>query len=232
MNVIIAGAGKGIGFELVRHFIIERKAKVIALSRHTGALEEWSARHLPDARSLQIIKTDISDDAALEAYRKQIAEMGIRIDALVVTAGLLIKKPFAEMQRSDFETLYATNVYGVFALIRQTLPFFAERAHIVTLGSMGGVEGTLKFPGMFFYSSSKAALACMTECLAEELKEYPIHINCLALGAVETEMKNSAFPAYKAPHTAAEMAAFIAGFTVESRDFFNGKVLPVAVTVP
>ena len=64
---------------------------------------------------------------------------------------------------------------------------------------MGGVQGSVKFPGLSAYSSSKGALTILTECLAEEFKDTPHRFNVLALGAVQTEMLSKAFPDYQAP---------------------------------
>jgi NAD(P)-dependent dehydrogenase (short-subunit alcohol dehydrogenase family) len=97
---------------------------------------------------------------------------------------------------------------------------------------MGGVQGSAKFPGLAAYSSSKAALANLSELLAEELKEKNIRVNCLALGAAQTEMLETAFPGYKAPVTAAEMAQWVGWFAINGHRFFNGKVLPVALSTP
>jgi NAD(P)-dependent dehydrogenase (short-subunit alcohol dehydrogenase family) len=75
-------------------------------------------------------------------------------------------------------------------------------------------------------------LACLTECLAEEFKEKNIAFNCLALGAVQTEMLVEAFPGYKAPLTAEEMAEFIMSFSLDGQKYLNGKIIPVSMSTP
>jgi NAD(P)-dependent dehydrogenase (short-subunit alcohol dehydrogenase family) len=105
-------------------------------------------------------------------------------------------------------------------------------SHIVNISSMGGFQGSSKYKGLSYYSASKSALACLTECLANEFSEYGISVNCLALGSVKTEMLDKAFPGYKAPVDAKEMAEFISDFALTGHKFFNGKILPVAVTNP
>jgi len=105
-------------------------------------------------------------------------------------------------------------------------------SHIVNISSMGGFQGSAKYAGLSYYSASKAALACLTECLANEFKEYGISMNCLALGSVQTEMFEEAFPGYKAPVDVKQMAEFISGFALTGHKFFNGKILPVAVGNP
>ncbi|MBC7865490.1 MAG: SDR family oxidoreductase, partial [Bacteroidia bacterium] len=149
-------------------------------------------------------------------------------------AGYLVNKPFAEISQTDLSKIYSVNVFGPFHLVQSLLPLMGknQKAHIVNIGSMGGVQGTSKFPGLSAYTSSKMALAGLSECLAEELKEKNISVNCLAIGAVQTEMMEEAFPGYKPPHTAAEMASFIGDFAINGHKFFNGKIVPVAVSVP
>ena len=97
---------------------------------------------------------------------------------------------------------------------------------------MGGFQGSVKFKGLSAYSSSKAALVGITECLAEELKDRNIAVNCLCLGSVQTEMFSTAFPSFIASSTTLEMAAYIAEFALEGQKFFNGKIIPVSVSTP
>ena len=97
---------------------------------------------------------------------------------------------------------------------------------------MGGFQGSSKYSGMSYYSASKAALSCLSECLAEEFRDNGIIINCLALGSVQTEMLEEALPGYKAPVSAGEMAEFIGDFALKGSRFFNGKIIPVAFSNP
>lgn len=97
---------------------------------------------------------------------------------------------------------------------------------------MGGIQGSLKFPGLAAYSSSKGAVITLSELLAEEYKEQGVAFNVLALGAVQTEMLSEAFPGYQAPIQPAEMANYIKDFALNGHTYFNGKVLQVSSTTP
>ena len=97
---------------------------------------------------------------------------------------------------------------------------------------MGGYQGSSKFPGLSLYSASKGALSILSECMAEELGEKGIKVNCLALGAAQTEMLEKAFPGYQAPLSANEMAEFISDFAINGHRYFNGKILPISVSTP
>ena len=67
------------------------------------------------------------------------------VDILINNAGLLINKPFSETTTEDFNNIYATNVFGVAALINNMLPFAVKGTHVVNISSVGGVQGSVKF---------------------------------------------------------------------------------------
>lgn len=145
---------------------------------------------------------------------------------------MLINKPFEELSLENFNSVYQTNVMGVVGLIQEVLPFLKKDAHVVNISTMGGVQGSVKFPGLSAYSSSKAAVITLTELLAEEYKETGPSFNVLALGAVQTEMLEEAFPGYKAPLSAEEMADYIFNFSLTGNKFYNGKLLQVSNSTP
>jgi 3-oxoacyl-[acyl-carrier protein] reductase len=213
---IVTGAGKGMGYDTVQK-LLDEQYNVIAISRNTAALD---AIH---NTKLKVIQADITTQ--IESIVEQIK--GHKITGLLNNAGLLIKKDLEELNTNDFLNVYNTNVLAPFNLSRQLIPFFESNAHIVNIGSMGGFQDTSKFPGMIFYSSSKAALHCISQCLAVELKKFNINVNCLALGAVDTEMVKAAFPGFNAPISSSNMAVFLAWFMVNGANFFNGQIIPV-----
>ena len=154
------------------------------------------------------------------------------VDILINNAGQLVNKPFNKTTFNDFESVYKVNVFGAAELIRLLIKSFNSSCHIVNISSIGGIAGSSKFSGLSAYSSSKGALNILTEMLSEEFKESDIKINSLALGAVQTEMLNDAFPGYKAPLSAKEMAKFILDFSLNGSKFFNGKIIPVSISNP
>jgi NAD(P)-dependent dehydrogenase (short-subunit alcohol dehydrogenase family) len=155
-----------------------------------------------------------------------------RVDVLINNSGYLVNKPFAKLKREDFQEAYDVNVFGAAAMTQTVLPFMKKDGHVINISSMGGVQGSAKFPGLAAYSSSKGALITLTEVLAEEYKETGPTFNVLALGAVQTEMLEEAFPGYKAPLTAKEMGKYIMDFALKGNQFYNGKVLQVSNSTP
>lgn len=224
-NVVITGTSRGIGFELCRIFA-ERGDRVYALSRNTRPLEE------ADFNGVEVISFDISSAGDIQKFASDISEANISLDILINNAGKLINKPFDQTSWEDFQEVYAVNVFGLAELTRALIPFMNKSAHVVTISSMGGVQGSSKFPGLAAYSSSKGAVITLSELLAEEYKETGPAFNVLALGAVQTEMLEEAFPGYQAPTTADEMADYIANFAINGHKMYNGKVLPVSNSTP
>lgn len=175
---------------------------------------------------------DITSEKDIKRVPEFIREHWKRVDVLINNSGYLVNKPFSQLKMEDLENSYRVNVFGAAALTRAVLPFMGKTGHVVNISSMGGVQGSMKFPGLSAYSSSKGALITLTEVLAEEYKETGPSFNALALGAVQTEMLEEAFPGFKAPLSAEEMANYIMDFSLKGNQFYNGKVLQVSSSTP
>lgn len=236
MNIIVTGASRGIGFELVKLFCKQNGNTVIAIARNAEKLEMLRKEVADSKGTSHVIPMvcDLNDEIQVQALAKEIAKQTPSIDILINNAGAIVNKPFLELTKSDLATVYNVNVFSVVNLVQQLLPAMNQekRSHVVTIGSMGGFQGSVKFSGLSAYSSSKAALACLTECLAEEFKAMNTAFNCLALGAAQTEMLEEAFPGYKAPLSAKQMATFIADFAQNAQSYMNGKSIPVSMSNP
>lgn len=230
MNIIITGASRGIGYEAAKIFSADRQHQVVAIARGREGLEVLANGCGPG--KLHVLAADLLTTDIPDKIIPFVAEKLGHVDILVNNAGMLINKPFADMDDRDFDLIFNANVKSAFLLVKGLLPYFKSGAHIVNIGSMGGYQGSVKFPGLSLYSAGKAALAVLTECMALELKERKISVNCLALGSARTEMLEQAFPGYDPPLTAAEMASFIVDFSLRGHQWFNGKILPVALSTP
>ena len=224
-HIIITGTSRGIGYELVKLFA-KQGHQVLALSRNDGPVKALKLKNVT------AFCFDLGDPEAYERVESFVSEGWKHVDVLINNAGLVLNKPFAKTTTSDFEEVYRTNVYGVAELTRILIPFMIKNSHVVSMSSMGGVQGSMKFAGLAAYSSSKAAVITLTELLAEEYKESGISFNVLALGAVQTEMLEEAFPGLKAPLTPEEIADYIVDFSLKGQKFYNGKLLQVSNSTP
>lgn len=223
-TVVITGTSRGIGLQLALLFA-DAGHKVLALSRKPH-------QDLNSHENISFFSIDFTAENGLQSFDGFLQMNPITIDILIHNAGQLITKPFTELTNADFESVYKVNVFGVAELTRICLPYMIKGSHMVSVSSMGGIQGSMKFPGLAAYSSSKGAVITLTEMLAEEYKEAGISFNVLALGAVQTEMLAEAFPGYIAPVSAQEMAGYIMDFSLNAHKFYNGKVLQVSATTP
>ncbi len=226
-NIIVTGASSGIGFEITK-LLASLNHQVFAISRNVNPINDFAASN--NISNITSIPFDLEADdfSCIKSYFDE-----VKIHHLINNAGLLINKPFEELSFNDFKRQYDVNVFSVFKLIKVlNINFINNQTSICNITSMGGINGTSKFPGLLGYSSSKGALSIFTECLAEEFKERGINVNGLALGAVQTEMLEKAFPGYKATVSPKEMADYIVNFVLNDSKLFNGKILPISSSTP
>lgn len=223
-NIIITGTSRGIGYELALQFA-NAGHQVLAISRKTP-------QALMEHPNVSCLSLDISVAEDMHQVAKFIAQTWKKVDVLLHNAGSLLHKPFDQISTEEFQNIYKVNVFAVAELTKICIPFMQKGSHVVTISSMGGIQGSMKFAGLAAYSSSKGAVITLSELLAEEYKEQGIAFNVLALGAVNTEMLQEAFPGYEAPLSAKEMADYIFNFALTGNKFYNGKVLQVSSSTP
>lgn len=223
-NIIITGTSRGIGYELALKFA-NAGHQVLAISRKTP-------QALIENENITCLSVDLSDENDLTSVESFLTNSWKKVDVIIHNAGSLVNKPFSQLSQKDFEKVYKVNVFGVANLTRIALPFLQKGSHVVTISSMGGIQGSIKFAGLAAYSSSKGAVITLSELLAEEYKEQGIAFNVLALGAVNTEMLQEAFPGYQAPISAKEMADYIFNFALTGNKYHNGKIIQVSSSTP
>jgi len=221
--ILITGIGRGLGAALAQRFLQEKDIIVIGTSRNETPPFEHPRLHL--------VHDDIArHDNGFSTILQTLGEH--KFTAVINNAAVLQNKLFGTYTAEELEQQFRVNVFAPFMLLQAIAGRMAKGSHVVNIGSMGGYQGSVKFPGLSAYSATKGALAVLTECLAEEWKDIHVCVNCLALGSVNTEMLAEAFPGYVSPVNPHEIADYIAKFALEGHQFFNGKVLPVSITIP
>jgi 3-oxoacyl-[acyl-carrier protein] reductase len=229
MNILINGASRGIGREVAVHLASDPGNRIIITGRNKSALENIAG----NSRNIFPLEADLSDRKEMSMhYRELVASHFRSVDIMINMAGFLVSAAFMEIDDKDAREMMEVNFFGTAAAIRMIRPLMHKGSHILNISSMGGFQGSQKYMGMAYYSASKAAVACLSECLAEEFRESGISVNCIALGAVHTEMLQEAFPGYKAPVKAEEIAPFIGYFAINAHKFMNGKIVPLALSNP
>jgi NAD(P)-dependent dehydrogenase (short-subunit alcohol dehydrogenase family) len=222
MHALVTGTSRGIGKEICIK-LVENGIDVFAQSRSSTRVSH---------KGIIPVCADISNAEGIETVVSIIERTKAQISLVIHNAATLIQKPFAEISQTELLKVYQVNVFSPFMLTQKLLPYLSANAHILMISSMGGYQGSAKFPGLSAYSSSKAALSNLAECLAEEFKDKKIFFNSLHLGAVNTEMLKEAFPGYHAPVDPDSMAEYIAWFGINGHKWFNGKCIPVSCSTP
>lgn len=230
--IIVTGAGRGIGRETVLSLLRDHGVPVLALGRNEEHLRQLMSASTGMSGALRTLRVELASEEGIPSIVHALD--GDRVFGLVNNAGLFMRRAFGEWTLADLQEVFKVNAHIPFLIVQALSGHFRTfpPAHVVNIASMGGFQGATKFPGLAGYSASKAALVNFTECLAEEMKDQGVRCNCLAFGAVDTEMFRQAFPGFQAPVTAEEAGRFIAGFVLTGHNLFNGKVLPLALSTP
>lgn len=230
-HIVITGASSGIGYQTA--LCLARLGHyVYALARNKEKLNQL----VEESKSLDgnVISVPFDLSKFNKAYLEDIFKEIPLIDVLINNAGQLLNKNFLEIEEEEILNVFKVNYVSVV----QSIQFFHNRLkksrepHIVNISSVGGITGSVKFPGLSTYSSSKGALSILSECLATDFKEDNIKVNCLALGAVNTEMLKQAFPDYKAQTTPKQMANYISNFALNAHYVINGINQVVSLSNP
>jgi len=233
MNIVITGASSGVGLETARKLADNPGNRIIVIARSNMKIQALAGEC--NIRKQETVVQPVQFDLAKGDIGNLVLQINRqlgKIDILINNAGALLNKPLGQITPTEIDDIFNVNVKAPLLLTQALIPLLKPGSHVVNIGSMGGVQGSVKFPGLSVYSASKGALSVLTECLAAELADKKIAVNCLAFGSVQTEMLEKAFPGYKAPVTAAEMGAFVADFAQNGHKYFNGKVLPVSLSTP
>lgn len=225
-TVLITGASQGVGKSLALKFVQEGH-RVVAVARNMESLQSLKEQCEGETGEVHIVARAIEDFRSAD-----LPQGSTPIDILIHNAGHLVAKPFLETTAEELHSVYQTNIIAPFQMTQELFPHLQTEAHVISISSVGGVTGSVKFPGLTAYSSSKAAISCLTEVWQAEFADSGMTFNSLALGSVQTEMLEKAFPGLKAAATPEQMADYIYNFALEAPSVIKGKTISVSSSNP
>jgi NAD(P)-dependent dehydrogenase (short-subunit alcohol dehydrogenase family) len=179
---LVTGGATGLGFGIAAE-LQDCGARVILAGRREALLEEACRRLL----GASWVRMDLADAASLPETVEALYRTHPTIDILVNNAGIQNNKPALEFTDGEVQALFATNVFGTFALTREIARRMTERktGSIVFITSSAVHMGLAK---NLAYSGSKGALSSMVRALASELSPLGVRVNAVAPGWIETEL--------------------------------------------
>ncbi len=178
--VFITGASSGIGFHTAKLFQ-SKNWKVAATMRTPDAAVE-----LNNIVDLACFKLDVTDADSIKTAVADILERFGRIDAVVNNAGYGLLGPFEAASPEQAERQFQTNVFGLFNVCREVIPYFRtqKRGTIVNISSLGG---RVAFPFSSLYNATKFAVEGFTESLQYELEPFNIRVKLIEPGPIKTD---------------------------------------------
>jgi NAD(P)-dependent dehydrogenase (short-subunit alcohol dehydrogenase family) len=163
-------------------------AKVVAVDIDMGSAEETKELILKEGGTCSVFRGDVSLRQDCRSMAEQCLKTYDRIDILHNNVGIIQRKPagILEADEEDWDRVMNVNVKSIFNTCRAVVPTMIKQREgcIVNISSVAGVKHNA--PGFFIYSVSKAAVNKLTQCLAFELADKGIRVNCILPGMMDT----------------------------------------------
>jgi NAD(P)-dependent dehydrogenase (short-subunit alcohol dehydrogenase family) len=191
-NVIVTGAGQGIGRAIAERFAAEG-AEVMLIGRRPEPLAEVERAITESGGSAWTHAADVSSSADVDVAVAAANERWGRIDVLVNNAGIAEEKPFLEIEDDGWDRILATNLRGAFLMAQRVARLQAKAGggaivHIASIDASGG-DGPYAS-----YNASKAGLLGLNRTMALELGPHGVRVNCVSPGFTHTEMTEVGVP--------------------------------------
>ncbi len=233
-TVLITGSSRGIGSNMAEKFAREGYNVLINYNKSKENAEELYNKLKSEGLSVKAFKADVSKRDEVEAmFEYCLKEFG-DLDILINNAGVAKGMLFTDVTDEDWDNLMNVNLKGVYLCTQTALKHMIseKKGKIINISSIWGIAG-----GSFevHYSASKAGIIGLTKALAKEVGPSNIQVNCIAPGAIVTDMLEQVnsddlelfrqeTPLMKLgkPEDISDCALFLAS---DKADFFTGQVL-------
>lgn len=233
---LVTGAGRGIGRSIAMRLAAEQAYVIVNYNGSRDKAEETVEEIVMQGGHASVYQCNVSDDASCEAMIKDIIKEHGHLDILVNNAGITRDNLVMKMSDEEFDTVYETNLKGVFHTIHHaSRQFLKQRSgRIINISSVSGIIGNA---GQANYSAAKAGVIGLTKSVARELASRGITVNAVAPGMIETDMTKvlsdgvreqliGQIPLGRAGRTE-DIAAAVAFLASEEAAYITGQVIAV-----
>ena len=188
-TVLITGASGGIGSAIARLFAARGYNTAIHYNSNEKSANDIREELLSCGFSAEIFKADLSSSEVVSSLIKSVSSRFGTIDVLVNNAGISLVKLFDETTESEWDNVMNVNLKSAFLCSKEVVGgmIHNKKGKIINISSVWGVKGA---SCEVAYSASKAGLIGLTKALAQELAPSNIQVNCVAPGAIATEMNS------------------------------------------
>jgi NAD(P)-dependent dehydrogenase (short-subunit alcohol dehydrogenase family) len=189
---LVSGGGSGIGQAIAAGFV-QQGAKVLIGSRTAAKVEEAAKRlsHLvegsDDEPAAVAVALDVTKDASVDhAVRRAVDQFG-RLDILVNSAGVILRKPTFEVTADEFNLIHETHVTGSLRCCKAAGQIFREQ-HSGCIINLASISSFVDLVEVAAYAAAKNAILGLTRSLANEWAKFGIRTNAIAPGFIPTEI--------------------------------------------
>ena len=179
-NILITGAGKGIGRACVNDFI-SKGGYVFALINQKKDNSKFK-KHI----NLKIYNGNVNNQKIINKIFEESKKINKPINCLVNNAGLRLRKNFLKIRKDELRNVFETNFFSPLVIMQIFSKFLIKNKMKGSLINMTSIVGKIGFDGLTGYASSKGALTSLTKSFAAEMSKYGINANNISPGFIKT----------------------------------------------
>ena len=233
-NILITGAGKGIGEACVKKFLLEGGTVFALINKKKDNLK--FKKH----NNLRIYNGNVNNHNTILKILKESKKIKKPINCLINNAGLRFRKSFLKIEKKELNRVFETNFFTPFIIMQLFSKFLIKNKITGSIINITSIVGQLGFDGLTGYAATKGALSSLTKSFAAEMSKHQIITNNISPGFIKTSFyekfkKNkkklynwtiSRIPLKRwgEPKEIAELAAFILS---NKSSYLNGETITI-----
>tara|TARA_B100000989_G_scaffold299061_1_gene292718 strand:- start:243 stop:980 length:738 start_codon:yes stop_codon:yes gene_type:complete len=179
-NILITGAGKGIGEQLVQR-AIKNGAFVYAVIK-----DKRDNRKFKKNKNLKIYNGNVRNINLFKKIFKDSEKEKKKINSLINNAGVRFRKKFLKIKSKEIKDVFETNFFSIFSILQLTSEFWIKRKIQGSVINLASIVGQIGFEDLSVYAATKGAVISLTKSFSVEMAKYGIRANSISPGFTKT----------------------------------------------